>query len=236
MLKIKRPLGRLIFNIGIAIPGKTVFLIETAPSTQARYKLHDPKKNLNMNDSYAYCEEYLYLILSSSPKIGSMTYLLLFGVRSWNNGTRCISFYIFIFNGIWILRLMYQADVYNPSHNSRSYKVKKLYCIYGFDLCLYMFGCRMSCSCYVQLSSLGIWQLFTDGAGWKYRHTTNPLHHICSFGSIGITSIGVFLAFIAPYFPRFHYYWCCLHQLQDRMWFMLVQVFSAGTYNRWIEH
>ena len=31
MLKIKRPFGRLIFNMGIAIPGKTVFLIETAP-------------------------------------------------------------------------------------------------------------------------------------------------------------------------------------------------------------
>ena len=31
MLKIRRPLGRLIFNMGIPIPGKTVFLIETAP-------------------------------------------------------------------------------------------------------------------------------------------------------------------------------------------------------------
>ena len=31
MLKIRRPLGRLIFNMGIDIPGKTVFLIETAP-------------------------------------------------------------------------------------------------------------------------------------------------------------------------------------------------------------
>ena len=31
MLKIRRPTGRLIFNMGIAIPGKTVFLIETAP-------------------------------------------------------------------------------------------------------------------------------------------------------------------------------------------------------------
>ena len=31
MLKIRRPLGRLIFNMGIAIPRKTVFLIETAP-------------------------------------------------------------------------------------------------------------------------------------------------------------------------------------------------------------
>ena len=31
MLNIRRPLGRLIFNMGITIPGKTVFLIETAP-------------------------------------------------------------------------------------------------------------------------------------------------------------------------------------------------------------
>ena len=31
MLKIRRPLGRLIFDMGIAIPGKTVFPIETAP-------------------------------------------------------------------------------------------------------------------------------------------------------------------------------------------------------------
>ena len=31
MLKIRRPKGRLIFNMGITIPGKTVFLIETAP-------------------------------------------------------------------------------------------------------------------------------------------------------------------------------------------------------------
>ena len=34
MLKIRRPLGRLIFNMGIAIPGKTVFLIETGPRPQ----------------------------------------------------------------------------------------------------------------------------------------------------------------------------------------------------------
>ena len=31
VLKIRRSLGRVIFNMGIAIPGKTVFLIETAP-------------------------------------------------------------------------------------------------------------------------------------------------------------------------------------------------------------
>ena len=31
MLKIRRPTSRLIFNMGIPIPGKTVFLIETGP-------------------------------------------------------------------------------------------------------------------------------------------------------------------------------------------------------------
>ena len=41
MLKIRRPLGRLIFNMGIAIPGKTVFLIETAP-----WKPPDPGQSL----------------------------------------------------------------------------------------------------------------------------------------------------------------------------------------------
>ena len=30
-VKDKTAVGRLIFNMGIAIPGKTVFLIETAP-------------------------------------------------------------------------------------------------------------------------------------------------------------------------------------------------------------
>ena len=40
MLKIRRPLGRLIFNMGIAIPGKTVFLIETAPSHRRIGKSH----------------------------------------------------------------------------------------------------------------------------------------------------------------------------------------------------
>ena len=40
MLKIRRPLGRLIFNMGITIPGKTVFLIETAPWSQGSMKLN----------------------------------------------------------------------------------------------------------------------------------------------------------------------------------------------------
>ena len=40
MLKIRRPLGRLIFNMGIAIPGKTVFLIETAPWSEKWIIVH----------------------------------------------------------------------------------------------------------------------------------------------------------------------------------------------------
>ena len=40
MLKIRRPLGRLIFNMGIAIPGKTVFLIETAPWVRQSLRMH----------------------------------------------------------------------------------------------------------------------------------------------------------------------------------------------------
>ena len=40
MLKIRRPLGRLIFNMRIAIPGKTVFLIETAPRTRLACTTH----------------------------------------------------------------------------------------------------------------------------------------------------------------------------------------------------
>ena len=39
MLKIRRPLGRLIFNMGIAIPGETVFLIETAPRWGLRCRM-----------------------------------------------------------------------------------------------------------------------------------------------------------------------------------------------------
>ena len=42
MLKIRRPVGRLIFNMGIAIPSKTVFLIETAPWLFRVKQLHFP--------------------------------------------------------------------------------------------------------------------------------------------------------------------------------------------------
>ena len=51
MLKIRRPLGRLIFNMGIAIPGKTVFLIETAPWGRFKnaYELLDIRARKDIN-------------------------------------------------------------------------------------------------------------------------------------------------------------------------------------------
>ena len=56
MLKIRRPLGRLIFKIGIAIPGKTVFLIDTAPSVhfdiQALLNLHALKRQLIVRNEF----------------------------------------------------------------------------------------------------------------------------------------------------------------------------------------
>ena len=50
MLKIRRPLGRLIFNMGIAIPGKTVFLIETAPWLHwiGQRQLQDEMRNIQI--------------------------------------------------------------------------------------------------------------------------------------------------------------------------------------------
>ena len=54
MLKIRRPLGRLIFNMGIAIPGKTVFLIETAPRKSCKQSIRERDWLLmySMNDGY----------------------------------------------------------------------------------------------------------------------------------------------------------------------------------------
>ena len=48
MLKIRRPLGRLIFNMGIAIPGKTVFLIETAPRKRDSLDRNEKQGGNNM--------------------------------------------------------------------------------------------------------------------------------------------------------------------------------------------
>ena len=71
MLKIRRPLGRLIFNMGIAIPGKTVFLIETAPWVQY----------IDSNDKY-FCSftEHMLLhnIYSNTMMCRKLTQAILF--------------------------------------------------------------------------------------------------------------------------------------------------------------
>ena len=56
MLKIRRPLGRLIFNMGIAIPGKTVFLIETAP------RFRDAVEQKTKSTHYKYLPKYEVLV------------------------------------------------------------------------------------------------------------------------------------------------------------------------------
>ena len=61
MLKIRRPLGRLIFNMGIAIPGKTVFLIETAP----RLFLSEPTNGIQC--TYSQTDHGFYFQFDDSP-------------------------------------------------------------------------------------------------------------------------------------------------------------------------
>ena len=69
MLNIRRPLGRLIFNMGIAIPGKTVFLIETAPCLN--YTIANWHLDTNTCFSiYCRCQEFwiqLHTLLLSHP-------------------------------------------------------------------------------------------------------------------------------------------------------------------------
>ena len=64
MLKIRRSLGRLIFNMGIAIPGKTVFLIETAPST---FNKLNTKNSTDSNHWNVPCRVLCSHWLSSRP-------------------------------------------------------------------------------------------------------------------------------------------------------------------------
>ena len=63
MLKIRRPLGRLIFNMGIAIPGKTVFLIETAPRLWS---------NIQFN-KYKYTSKYIHIAQKHAYQINRST-------------------------------------------------------------------------------------------------------------------------------------------------------------------
>ena len=113
MLKIRRPLGRLIFNMGIAIPGKTVFLIETAPwwllldNRVCVYRSQDKgntytsiialhlwgtKKKFRHN--YVLGPSLLWTNKGRHLKMAS--YCLLFRVESWNIATYYVFYIIFI--------------------------------------------------------------------------------------------------------------------------------------------
>ena len=66
MLKIRRPLGRLIFNMGIAIAGKTVFLIETAPRLPKIILLFTKMTFHHFNDKYFPKYKYMLYIIQFS--------------------------------------------------------------------------------------------------------------------------------------------------------------------------
>ena len=94
MLKIRRPLGHLIFNMGIAIPGKTVFLIETAPwvsrSPQSSVWLTVTEDQSKLVQVMAWCRQATSHCLSQCwPRS-----LLLYGVTrpQWVNMISYISF------------------------------------------------------------------------------------------------------------------------------------------------
>ena len=98
MLKIRRPLGRLIFNMGIAIPGKTVFLIETAPwllvlvylKKKKKRKTPPPppqkkkkKKSANINFAFAIISQHWDGAGNWNPSFWKMrTHLHLQGISS----------------------------------------------------------------------------------------------------------------------------------------------------------
>ena len=83
MLKIRRPLGRLIFNMGIAIPGKTVFLIETAPWTGGThycymYNFFTNDKKSNAGPLQEPPDVWLPSCLQIHPECGWISYRVVF--------------------------------------------------------------------------------------------------------------------------------------------------------------
>ena len=80
MLKIRRPVGRLIFDMGITIPSKTVFLIETAPRCptlfSSYYHVREAGYGLRHNDR-------LHVPMARTD-IGQ-SYCKIKGARLWND-------------------------------------------------------------------------------------------------------------------------------------------------------
>ena len=60
--------------------------------------------------------EHIYTLSYYHPQIGSMNYYPLFRVRSWNNGVRCMSFYILLKNNR--APLLYPFKLYASFHSN----------------------------------------------------------------------------------------------------------------------
>ena len=109
MLKIRRPLGRLIFNMGIAIPGKTVFLIETAPWwLELKYKKSESEMS-RLIKTLRYSSKITLWTAnnhkSTSCNQGPLVLTRVFGMRTW------VSNYIHCF--VW-------GAITYPCHNFNS--------------------------------------------------------------------------------------------------------------------
>ena len=99
MLKIRRPLGRLIFNMGIAIPGKTVFLIETAPRNALQLRPTDrmraqpwnmrTQSDMQSRDIGIYCRDIpIPIPLSALTSVAALR-LDNVSCQSWAANLRC---------------------------------------------------------------------------------------------------------------------------------------------------
>ena len=103
MLKIRRPLGRLIFNMGIAIPGKTVFLIETAPWRQIKRCLGE--HFISQISSSVWNSKYLYNL-----DISGFLFIS-FVVFWWNNHYKdCVSCWKVFFTQQKYTEMRYQMS------------------------------------------------------------------------------------------------------------------------------
>ena len=75
--------------------------------------------------------EYIYTLCYYHHQIGSTNYYPLFMVRSWNNGMRCMSFYILMHVEIWWFQFKsvtsYRTDNGKFKDGRRKWHYKKMY-------------------------------------------------------------------------------------------------------------
>ena len=154
MLKIRRPLGRLIFNMGIAIPGKTVFLIETAPrgfSPAVRSKLLDPNENGEAGLPEASPPPHHWY-----PKL-VLTTVAPFAMHATCNMTQCVTILLKILSSTQLVIVL----LYKTSHE-----------IYGYNQCV-LFSFDMKCpslsqmfKCNLEISAVTCMYICGNDAFW----------------------------------------------------------------------